>query len=202
MVFFKKAQENEIDKFYASAYIAYQDDNLLLDEFDEDEDIKDSNDEEEDIVQLALTQFDDELFTLNEDSLFMDEWFDDQDGSEWIVSNEAVSSFYDYQWENDEIWDEIDHEILTTNGNSIDRKCMHMWGQRLCLCQFLDWLDSHKYKCLQNTRNYLPMTQISGTTHKTMSKELSDKLHEQEYKYYDDKLLQQKRMKEKMAKKV
>merc|ERR1712228_959732 len=26
-----------------------------------------------------------------------------------------------------------------------------MWGQRLCLCQFLDWMDSHKYKCLKNT---------------------------------------------------
>ena len=23
-----------------------------------------------------------------------------------------------------------------------------MWGQRLCLCQFLNWIDTRKYKCL------------------------------------------------------
>eukprot|EP01084_Bolivina_argentea_P213811 363032_1 len=34
------------------------------------------------------------------------------------------------------------------NGNQITRKCMNMWGHRLCLCQFLNWMDSHKYKCL------------------------------------------------------
>ena len=101
MVFFQKAKENEIDKFYASAYIAYNDDNLLFDDFEdeEDEEEDDNNANDEDIVQLALTQFDTELFTLNEDSSFMDEWHDNEDGSEWIVSNEAVSSFYDYQWE-------------------------------------------------------------------------------------------------------
>ena len=44
----------------------------------------------------------------------------------------------------------INNDIITTTGNRIERKCLHIWGQRLCLCQFLDWLDSHKYKCIQS----------------------------------------------------
>ena len=38
--------------------------------------------------------------------------------------------------------------VQTVHGNRVTRKCLHMWGQRLCLCQFLNWMDSHKYKCL------------------------------------------------------
>merc|ERR1712156_877190 len=78
-----------------------------------------------------------------------DEWVDEQDGSAWIVSKDAVQD-YDLQWENDEEWDEVASEITTSGGNTLTRKCLHMWGQRLCLCQFLGWMDSHKYKCTQS----------------------------------------------------
>merc|ERR1712062_637097 len=78
-----------------------------------------------------------------------DEWVDEQDGSAWIVSKDAVQD-YDLQWENDEEWDEVASQITTSGGNTLTRKCLHMWGQRLCLCQFLDWMDSHKYKCTQS----------------------------------------------------
>eukprot|EP01083_Nonionella_stella_P283177 963721_1 len=54
---------------------------------------------------------------------------------------------FDEEWEsNNLIWDEVS-EFTTTNGKRIGQKCLHMWGQRLCLCQFLGWLDSSKYKC-------------------------------------------------------
>ena len=197
MVFFEKAKDDEIDKLYASAYITYSGD-TLLDQFDDDID-DEQEEEEDDIVQIILNQFDDELFALDEDSSFMDEWFDNNDGQQWIISNEAVSSFYDYQWENDQIWDEIDNEIITMNGNSISRKCMHMWGQRLCLCQFLGWLDSHKYKCIQNTQNVLEQSNSmlsspyipQKTTYK--QKKIPQNLHKQEYKYYDEKLARNKK---------
>eukprot|EP01083_Nonionella_stella_P268385 907260_1 len=80
---------------------------------------------------------------------FDDEWFSDN-GEEWIVSSLAISDKYDTKWNNDDVWDDINNGIITQTGNRLTRKCLHMWGQRLCLCQFLDWLDSHKYKCLQN----------------------------------------------------
>merc|ERR1712113_1087700 len=86
-----------------------------------------------------------ELYEDNEEHLF------DDNGEAWIVSNEAISSDYDTKWNNDDVWDEINNGIVTKTGTRISRKCLHMWGQRLCLCQFLDWMDSHKYKCIQNT---------------------------------------------------
>eukprot|EP01083_Nonionella_stella_P167080 560633_1 len=79
-----------------------------------------------------------------------DQWVDEEDGSSWIVSNDAVDE-YDTQWNDDEEWDEVNTDILTASGNKLTRKCMHMWGHRLCLCQFLDWMDSHKYKCTITT---------------------------------------------------
>ena len=76
-----------------------------------------------------------------------DQWIDDADGSAWSVSNEAISD-YDTKWDDDEMWDEVTTSVATLGGHTITRKCLHMWGQRLCLCQFLNWLDSRKYKCL------------------------------------------------------
>merc|ERR1712048_42489 len=91
----------------------------------------------------------------------------EQDGSAWIVSKDAVQD-YDLQWENDEEWDEVASQITTSGGNTLTRKCLHMWGQRLCLCQFLDWMDSHKYKCTQSVVGVItPSTRgVIGTSAK------------------------------------
>ena len=162
-IFFKQANEDQIDKLYASAYITYEGDNLLIDEVSDDDDDDD-----------ILERFDEALYAMIDDTMAMDEWFDESDNSQWIVSDDAVSSFYDYQWQNDAIWDEIDNEIVSNSGNRLDRKCLHMWGNRLCLCQFLGWMDSKKYKCLPTTQHiFMP------------SKRMND-IHQLEYKHYDD----------------
>eukprot|EP01084_Bolivina_argentea_P258008 434801_1 len=85
-IYFKKSTDNEINKLYASAYITYNGD-----------DLNDLNeDEEEEIASIIINNFEDELFTLSSDTS-MDEWYDNIDGSEWIVSSESISSNYDYQ---------------------------------------------------------------------------------------------------------
>merc|ERR1719244_1156697 len=33
---------------------------------------------------------------------------------------------------------------------------MHLWGDRLCLCQFLGWMDSNKYQCQQTRHAPVP----------------------------------------------
>jgi len=82
-----------------------------------------------------------------ENAEVQDQWFDDNDGMSWSVSNELITD-YDTKWDQDEMWDEITPSVTTIHGNVITRKCLHMWGKRLCLCQFLNWIDSRRYKCL------------------------------------------------------
>ncbi len=65
----------------------------------------------------------------------------------WSVSNEAITD-YDMKWDNNEMWDEITPQVTTIHDNIITRNCLHLWAKRLCLCQFLNWIDSPKYKCL------------------------------------------------------
>merc|ERR1712130_874738 len=83
---------------------------------------------------------------VEEDETIQDRWTDESD-TNWIVSGEAIAD-YDEAWDQDDEWDEINSQIVTLHGNQITRKCMHMWGHRLCLCQFLNFIDSRKYKCL------------------------------------------------------
>eukprot|EP01083_Nonionella_stella_P040311 109477_1 len=103
-------------------------------------------------VSAAMIESDLNQLENAEDNLF------DDNGEEWIISNEAIASEYESKWNNDEIWDDIQHGMVTTkNGNRISRKCLHMWGQRLCLCQFLDWIDSSKYQCVRNAPYTAPV---------------------------------------------
>merc|ERR1719300_2079059 len=38
--------------------------------------------------------------------------------------------------------------MTATDGREIRRKCLHIWKGRLCLCQFLGWIDDgKKYHC-------------------------------------------------------
>merc|ERR1712048_1510570 len=49
-------------------------------------------------------------------------------------------------FDDDANWEQVD-EIQTLSGNHLHRKCMHMWGQRLCLCQFMAFMDNRKFQC-------------------------------------------------------
>eukprot|EP00487_Bulimina_marginata_P005327 TRINITY_DN2309_c1_g1_i1.p1 TRINITY_DN2309_c1_g1~~TRINITY_DN2309_c1_g1_i1.p1 ORF type:complete len:164 (-),score=8.74 TRINITY_DN2309_c1_g1_i1:529-1020(-) len=102
---------------------------------------------DQNMIHSAAQDFENE-YTEFEDRVsvddLQDQWVDEEDGSEWIVSNDAVDD-YDSEWNNDEEWDEINEEILTAGGKLLTRKCLHMWGHRLCLCQFfgLFWIPAN-----------------------------------------------------------
>merc|ERR1719242_794535 len=61
--------------------------------------------------------------------------------------NEFATTEFDDTWDRDEAWDEI-ATMTATDGREIRRKCLHIWNGRLCLCQFLGWIDDgKKYHC-------------------------------------------------------
>merc|ERR1712087_220342 len=105
-----------------------------------------------------------------------DQWFDEIEQTEWMVTDVAADEQYDDLWEEDENWEQID-QIQTFSGNTLQRKCLHMWGQRLCLCQFLGWLDSRKFQCqAKSNRFYNPMMpQIQKIETKPKKKEIKIK---------------------------
>merc|ERR1712087_780750 len=78
-----------------------------------------------------------------------DQWFDEEQQTQWLVTDVAADDQYDSLWENNDNWDEIDTVDTTLSGRTVRRKCLRMWGQRLCLCQFLGWMDSRKFQCQQ-----------------------------------------------------
>jgi len=73
----------------------------------------------------------------------------------WIEIDESATHDYDTQWEDDAHWDEV-QEMRTWEGTAIRRKCLFLWRHRLCLCQFLGWLDTNKYKCIYHHQQYAP----------------------------------------------
>merc|ERR1712087_1105058 len=67
------------------------------------------------------------------------------------------TSLIEDNWDKESMWDEVQKNIVSASGAPMTRKCMHMWGDRLCLCQFLGWLDSNKYRCAPSAGSTFPM---------------------------------------------
>merc|ERR1712217_276005 len=79
---------------------------------------------------------------------FADEWFDQQDSKSWTVLD-AVENEFGEEWADDALWDEINPHIETLSGHWMKRKCMNIFGRKLCLCQFLNWIQygETKHQC-------------------------------------------------------
>eukprot|EP01084_Bolivina_argentea_P122195 216565_1 len=93
-------------------------------------------------------------------SEFVDEWYDENDDRQWVVSSSQINNGNDIYWNDNEIWDDdmdsvgdmggdkVGSAVIKTDkGREMERRCMHMMGGRLCLCQFLQWIDSPQYHC-------------------------------------------------------
>ena len=166
---------DEFEDAYAEAMDSYLDLDLDLDldevEYEYDDDIldallaDDTFQGEEELLDQLLAKYEDsnqydeamaEFYNLYGDedetesaaaSKVSDWWVDDGDAAEWIVTDEAMEG-YDSRWSSDSEWENVSKRIKTKFGHTLTRKCLHMWGQRLCFCQFLDWIDDQKYKCM------------------------------------------------------
>merc|ERR1719295_77246 len=80
-----------------------------------------------------------------DDSLFADEWLDTNTGEEWVMmrDDEALddSIVSEEEWANDAMWDKVEN-VLTFHGKNVQKKCMQVFGRELCLCQFMEWLET------------------------------------------------------------
>eukprot|EP01084_Bolivina_argentea_P143590 252094_1 len=128
------------------------------DEYDDEEEEEDINEEYDDALdELYYDLYDyyddyDDLYDYedvsdNEEYRISEKahFYDNNDDNEWVVSSLSTSDL-DNVWEDPKQWEYVDR-IKTENGRIIQRKCLHMWKHRLCLCQFLEWIDDAKYKC-------------------------------------------------------
>merc|ERR1712228_616044 len=78
--------------------------------------------------------------TAEEDA--MDEFVDDDNS--WVVTNEATNE-YDIDWLDDSKWDEI-NTLVTLNARTLRKKCMNIFGRKLCLCQFIGFVEKKSPK--------------------------------------------------------
>merc|ERR1712129_435336 len=119
-----------------------------------------------------------------------DEWYDEGEQTQWMVTDIAAAEEYDDMWSDDEYWEQIDDEIETMSGNKLQRKCLHMWGQRLCLCQFMAFLDNRKFQCQprSNRRFYNPMGPSPNNHNKQEQNVIKQAVHAQKQK--DDQKIQ------------
>merc|ERR1712154_228588 len=73
----------------------------------------------------------------------MDQFFDAAHDANWVVTNE-VTSDYDTDWADAEKWTDV-HHVITFSGHKLTKKCMNLFGRKLCLCEFIDFLEGQKH---------------------------------------------------------
>eukprot|EP01083_Nonionella_stella_P184017 666634_1 len=116
---------------------------------------------------------DDDAFDDDLADQILDGWYDEYDDNEWVVMDDADDAFVAdtidlLDFEDDSIWDEIMMNIETLKGNSLDKKCMKIFGRKLCLCEFIDWVNGKEIG--GNTKHvcYPSAHKPSAVTKKTM----------------------------------
>eukprot|EP01083_Nonionella_stella_P068705 182630_1 len=156
----QSAKEALIDKLLVNAYGEYED-------ADDDEYYADDDEAVDEAFERALDELyydDDEDAAATYDEYYMDDedeieakavsvadwWVDDDDDNEWVVTDQSTDD-YDEKWQEDGEWDRISKRIRTKSGHLMTRKCLTIWKKRLCFCQFLNWIDGKKYKCMPRT---------------------------------------------------
>merc|ERR1712154_636443 len=77
-----------------------------------------------------------------------DTFFDEAKETEWIVTNE-VTTAYDTDWEDDSKWSDID-QFTTFSAKKLKKKCMRVFGRKLCLCEFVEFVSHKKHVCHPN----------------------------------------------------
>merc|ERR1712113_1316939 len=115
-----------------------------INEYYDDSDYADYDEEE-----IENEYYDDiDLENIDVGEQLADEWYDETDDQSWTILNEVEDEFND-EWEDDELWDEISPKIKTISGHMMQRKCMNIFGRKLCLCEFLNWVKfgTTKHQC-------------------------------------------------------
>ena len=167
-------RDEQISKVLYSAHTEQEDLYEYEYEDEEEDDLEENfnanSDYYDDIYQAALDEYyenmDEYDFDMDDIENLNENMADDDDEElenenmkqdAWIEMSESATHDFDTEWDNDEHWDEV-MEMKTWEGTHIQRKCLHLWKHRLCLCQFLGWMDTNKYQCIYHKRSWSPIT--------------------------------------------
>eukprot|EP01084_Bolivina_argentea_P195623 335540_1 len=139
-------ENEEYDEDTFGAIVGEEGDYYLIDDgeyyYDEDGNIE--YEEYYDEIETDQDDDDDEEEEESEvESDAMDSFIDSDNELEWIVTNE-VTNEYDMDWLDDNKWDEI-NTVITLNARTLKKKCMNIFGRKLCLCEFIGFVE-HKSK--------------------------------------------------------
>ena len=103
-----------------------------------DEDYEEYEDEDED---YGDEYYEDEYYEdeENEDEDVIDGWYDEETEMDWVITNEDA----DLQMAEleDDNWDLID-QIKSIQNVPIQRKCMNVFGTKICICEFLEFIHA------------------------------------------------------------
>merc|ERR1712193_401125 len=85
----------------------------------------------------------------NEDEMAMDDiaddWYDAESGMNWVILDDILSDQYTDDLKADALGlEEVITEILSSSGKKVQRKCMNLFGQQICICQFLQMIKATK----------------------------------------------------------
>merc|ERR1739842_93841 len=83
-----------------------------------------------------------------EDANILDTFFDEAKEIDWIVSAEETS-MYDAEWQDDSQWSDIG-QFTTFSAKKLKKKCMNVFGRKLCLCEFMEYVAHKKHVCHPN----------------------------------------------------
>merc|ERR1712232_1325462 len=92
--------------------------------------------------------YDDEVEETEENENILDTFFDEEKEIDWIVSAEETSD-YDAEWQDDSQWDDIE-QFTTFSAKKLKKKCMNVFGRKLCLCEFMEYVAHKKHVCHPN----------------------------------------------------
>merc|ERR1712129_70750 len=69
-------------------------------------------------------------------------FFDETSETEWIINSESTNEF-DQEWANADNWNEVG-QFTTFSAKQLTKKCMTVFGKRLCLCEVMEWATNNK----------------------------------------------------------
>eukprot|EP01083_Nonionella_stella_P066233 174216_1 len=100
---------------------------------------------------FSASDIDDNLYDDDrneEDESMAQKVFDMNDEKGLLFYAEKGTNDFNDIWDDDNEWNAVE-DMVAWDGRGIRRKCLTLWKKRLCLCQFLGWLDGpEKYHCL------------------------------------------------------
>merc|ERR1712113_873185 len=118
----------------------------MLDEFGDMNYYDDFEDFEDDMLsEYYYTDYTETADDTLSDIEAMDKFFDAAHDANWVVTNE-ITSEYDTDWADAEKWTDV-HHVVTFSGHKLRKKCMNLFGRKLCLCEFIEFLGHEKHVC-------------------------------------------------------